>query len=127
MMSLSYHATSSEQPHRSLGGRGHSFHARLARNSAAEGKAVAFLKPVIGRKPVTKLLLGVFQKFYADNTILKKTMINHEPALCYYQDGKLVTCQIFSLQKDGLNHVYFIRNPDKLKALEKNLSKAVTL
>ena len=91
------------------------------------GKAVAFLKPVIGRKPVSKLLLGVFRKFYADNTVLKKTAINHEPALCYYQDGKLVTCQIFSLQKDGLNHVYFMRNPDKLKALEKNLSDSVTL
>ncbi|QEC67826.1 sigma-70 family RNA polymerase sigma factor [Panacibacter ginsenosidivorans] len=91
------------------------------------GKAVAFRKPVAGRKSVVKLLLGVFKKFYAENTVLKKTTINHEPALCYYENGKLVNCQIFSLRKEGLHHVYFIRNPDKLKALEKNLSRSVTL
>jgi len=102
-------------------------HDEVAVISDGGGKVTAFIKPVIGRNPVIKLLVGVFRKFYAGNTVLKKTTINHEPALCYYQDGKLVTCQIFSLQKDGLNHVYFMRNPDKLKALEKNLSDSVTL
>jgi len=92
------------------------------------GKAVAFRKPVAGRKAVIKLLLGVFKKFYSENNVvLKKATINHEPALCYYENGKLVNCQIFSLQKNGLSNIYFIRNPDKLKVLEKNLSKTVTL
>lgn len=91
------------------------------------GKAVAFRKPVIGRTSVIKLLLGIFKKFYATDIELKKTIINHEPALCYYENGKLVNCQIFSLQKDGLASIYFIRNPDKLKILGKKLSKPVTL
>jgi hypothetical protein len=32
------------------GGRGHSFHTRLARNSAAEGKVVAFLNSVVSQQ-----------------------------------------------------------------------------
>jgi len=90
------------------------------------GKAVAFRKPVTGIQNVMKLLLGIHKKFYS-NVVLKKTTINHEPALCYYENDRLISCQIFSLQQNGLSNVYFIRNPDKLKALEKNLSKTVTL
>jgi hypothetical protein len=53
-------------------------------------------------------------------------MINHEPALCYYENGKLVSCMVLSLRQDDLIDIYLIRNPDKLKALEKNLSETVT-
>lgn len=91
------------------------------------GKAVAFRKPIIGRAAVIKLLFGIYKKFYATNIELKPTTINHEPALCYYENGKLVNCQILSLQENELSNVYFIRNPDKLKELEKNLSNTVTL
>ena len=89
------------------------------------GKAIAFLKPIRGKTAVMKLLLGVYQKYYV-HIMIKQLMINHEPALGYFHEGKLVTCQIFSLQQGQLSHVYFIRNPDKLKALEKNLSETVT-
>lgn len=89
------------------------------------GKAIAFRKPVRGKSAVVKLLLAVYQKYYA-HIKMKQLMINHEPALGYLDNGKLVTCQVFSLQQGRLNHVYFIRNPDKLKELEKNLSETVT-
>jgi RNA polymerase sigma factor (sigma-70 family) len=89
------------------------------------GKATAFRKPVRGRNAVVKLLLGVYKKYYA-HIPFKKTMINHEPALCYYENGKLVSCMVLFLQQDYLINVYLIRNPDKLKALEKNLSETVT-
>lgn len=91
------------------------------------GKVAAFRKPVAGRTSVLKLLLGIFKKFYAIKVEFRKVTINHEPALCYYGHGKLVNCQIFSLQQNAVGHIYFVRNPDKLKALEKNLSEAVTL
>ena len=83
------------------------------------GKAVAFRKPVKGSKDVTALLLGVYKKFYHQATF-KKTTINHQPALLYYENDLLVTCQIFSLKNNKINNVYFIRNPDKLKMLQKN-------
>ncbi|MGN6616191.1 MAG: sigma-70 family RNA polymerase sigma factor [Ilyomonas sp.] len=89
------------------------------------GKAVAFRKPVRGKTAVMKLLRGIYQKYYAHIRI-KELMINHEPALGYFDNGKLVNCQVFSLQQGRLSHTYFIRNPDKLKELEKNLSETVT-
>ncbi|HEX5151477.1 MAG TPA: sigma-70 family RNA polymerase sigma factor [Parafilimonas sp.] len=89
------------------------------------GKVAAFRKPVTGRDAVTKLLQGIYKKFYA-NIDIRKTLINNQPALCYVQDGELINCQVFSLQKNVLRNIYFIRNPDKLKALEKNLLKNVT-
>jgi len=83
------------------------------------GKASAFRKPVLGKKSVTALLLGVYNKFYSHIRIEQK-WINHEPALFYYDDGKLVNCQVFSLENEKIAHIYFIRNPDKLKYLENN-------
>lgn len=82
------------------------------------GKVTAFVKPVLGRKSVISLLMGVFHKFYNKIRIEKK-MINHQPALYYYdENNKLVTCQIFTLKDGQVENVFFIRNPDKLKNLE---------
>jgi len=44
-------------------------------------------------------------------------MVNHHPALFYYEDGKLVTCHIFEWQNGLLHRMYLIRNPDKLAGL----------
>lgn len=81
------------------------------------GKAVAFINPVSGKKRVTALLLGVYNKYYA-NVRIEMKQVNHEPALFYYDDNKLVTCQIFIIENDIITNVYFIRNPDKLKELQ---------
>ena len=89
------------------------------------GKVAAFRKPVTGREAVAKLLQGIYKKFYT-HVEIRKTSINNQPALCYIEDGRLINCQVFSMQKNVLHNIYFIRNPDKLKALEKNLFKTVT-
>lgn len=89
------------------------------------GKVAAFRKPITGRDDVAKLLQGVYAKFYT-NVDIRKILINNQPALCYFQDGRLINCQVFALQKNVLRNIYFIRNPDKLKELEKNLLKSVT-
>ena len=81
------------------------------------GKAVAFVKPIIGRKDVTSLLAGLFRKFY-QHVRLEMAEINHQPALFYYEDGKLVTCQIITVEDDRITDVFFIRNPEKLKILQ---------
>jgi len=89
------------------------------------GKVSAFRKAIMGKDAIGRLLIGVHKKFYA-NMKIRKTVINHEPAICYFENGHLVSCQIFSLRGNDLVHIYFIRNPDKLKMLEKNLSASVT-
>ncbi len=83
------------------------------------GKAVAFINPVAGKKSVMALLLGLGNKYYK-NVRVEQARINHEPALFYYDDdGMLVTCQIFVIREGILENVFFIRNPDKLRALQK--------
>jgi RNA polymerase sigma factor (sigma-70 family) len=82
------------------------------------GKAVAFRKPVLGRGAVMALVLGLHKKFYA-GVKTEWRSVNHQPALFYYDRGKLVTCQIFSFTNGKLDHLFFIRNPDKLRPLEK--------
>lgn len=83
------------------------------------GKAVAFVKPVLGRKAVTKLLAGLFKKFYNDAR-LETAVINHQPALFYYENDKLVTCQILTVKDGHVTDIFFIRNPDKLRILKKD-------
>jgi RNA polymerase sigma-70 factor (ECF subfamily) len=81
------------------------------------GKAVAFRKPIAGRDHVIALLMGLQKKYYK-NVEFVKQQINHQPALYHYVDGKLITCQIFSFEGDRLDHIFYIRNPDKLKNLQ---------
>jgi RNA polymerase sigma factor (sigma-70 family) len=83
------------------------------------GKAVAFINPVAGKPSVMSLLLGLHRKFYHNVRIVEKT-INHQPAFFYYDNNHLVTCQIFIVDHGRISHIYFIRNPDKLKELEKS-------
>ena len=82
------------------------------------GKATAATKPLMGIKSVLSFLVGVFTKSYQQTRIVQKE-VNHEPALFYYYDGQLVTCQIFSIRDGQVENVYFMRNPDKLKELQK--------
>ena len=83
------------------------------------GKVPSSLKPVEGKDHVTKFLLGVYNKFYRSQRI-EKAFINHQPALLYFVDDALTNCQVFSLNDGKIASIYFIRNPDKLKLLEKN-------
>ena len=89
------------------------------------GKVAASLNPVEGKDHVIKFLLGVYNKFYR-NTKVEKRLINHQPAFLYFNDGILTNCQIFSVNNGKIESIYFVRNPDKLKILEKKFLKAVT-
>jgi RNA polymerase sigma factor (sigma-70 family) len=84
------------------------------------GKAVAFRNIVAGLKNVTKLLLGLFEKHYNGRRI-EQGSINHQPALLFYEEEKLVTVQVFEVEDGQLQRIYFMRNPDKLKILQESL------
>jgi RNA polymerase sigma factor (sigma-70 family) len=70
-----------------------------------------------GIKEVIDLLLLVYPRFLETATFVP-TIINHQPALLYYQNEKLFLCQVFGFSSDGkiaqLNHVL---DPQKLKGL----------
>ena len=82
------------------------------------GKATAFINPVSGRKPVLALLMGIGNKYYRQVRVETGT-VNHTPALFYYDGDKVVTCQVFQVEEDRIVNAFFIRNPDKLKELQK--------
>ncbi|MGV3508513.1 MAG: sigma-70 family RNA polymerase sigma factor [Sphingobacteriaceae bacterium] len=85
------------------------------------GKASSGSNPVCGKKDVMAMLLGLYRKFYAKRDLVLH-FVNNQPALFYYEGNILNTCQIISFENEKVSRVFFMRNPDKLKVLTKNLS-----
>ncbi|WP_220392874.1 sigma factor-like helix-turn-helix DNA-binding protein [Chitinophaga lutea] len=91
-------------------------HEDITSISDGGGKVAAAIQPIHGRKAVQAFLLGIYQKFYHAADIRAVT-INHQPALLYYFNGQLTTCQVFTVDDNGISGVYLIRNPEKLAAI----------
>lgn len=83
------------------------------------GKAIAFRNKITGIHRVSKLLLGLMKKYYPGRDI-EEGIANHQPALFVYENGKLVTVQVFIIENGRFTKLYFMRNPDKLKNLKGN-------
>lgn len=81
------------------------------------GKAAAALHPLLGREKAFAFLSGIYKKFYQKSRI-EKAFVNHYPALLFYVDGELVTCQVLELKDGKIYRAYFLRNPDKLASLQ---------
>jgi len=77
------------------------------------GKVRAAIKPVYGKKDVAALLLGLYTKFYG-KAVVKQGLVNQQPALFYYLEGKLTKCVAFFIQNGQVSGTYIIRNPEKL-------------
>lgn len=80
------------------------------------GKAKASMNTVHGRQPVMLMITGLYRKFHSHWRVERK-WVNHQPALLYYENNKLVSCEILILSEGRIAHVYMIRNPDKLASL----------
>ena len=80
------------------------------------GKAPAFSNPIHGIKSVTALLQGLFKKAYS-NARCELKWVNHQPALFYYHEDQLATVQIFSVTEGQFDNIFYIRNPDKMAAV----------
>jgi len=94
------------------------FHDEVSLIADGGGKATAATKPLAGIHAVSSFLMGVFAKTYQYLKTEKGT-VNQDPALFFYYEGKLVTCQVFALQDGHMTNTWLIRNPDKLAALQK--------
>jgi RNA polymerase sigma-70 factor (ECF subfamily) len=80
------------------------------------GKAVAAQHPLVGKETALLFLSGIYRKFYQKKQI-EKGFVNHHPALFFYEEEQLVTCQVLELQNEKIQRAYFLRNPDKLASL----------
>jgi RNA polymerase sigma factor (sigma-70 family) len=83
------------------------------------GKVTAFLNPVQGIKSVMALLQGLFKKGYGQARS-EFGWVNHQPAIYYYHEGHLETVQIFSIENEQFDRIFYIRNPDKMNAVKKD-------
>ncbi|XZF13210.1 sigma-70 family RNA polymerase sigma factor [Chitinophagaceae bacterium MMS25-I14] len=94
-------------------------HKDIVVTSDGGGKATANLRPVSGLSKVIKTLLGYYHKFQKHEEI-RPDIINHQPALLYFKNGILTTCQVFEITDGRVTGIFSIRNPDKLKEFQKN-------
>lgn len=88
-------------------------------SSDGGGKATAFMNPVQGLKSVVSLLQGLYKKGYSQAQS-QFGWVNHQPALFYYHDGNLVTVQIFHIENERIENIFYIRNPDKMTVFKKD-------
>lgn len=80
------------------------------------GKAKASMNLVYGKQPVIAMITGLYRKF-GSHWHIERKWVNHQPALFYYENNKLVSCEILTLNAGRIAHVYMVRNPDKLASL----------
>ena len=99
--------------------------AEISVTSDGGGKVAAFRNIISGARAVGALLSGLYKKMYS-KVHSEITWINHQPAIFYYIDGEIVTCQIFSIQDERVKNIFFIRNPDKLRILQERSPGRVT-
>ena len=81
------------------------------------GDKVKVIKDFILGKPESiQILLFVFNNFQS-RLRYTLTTINHLPAICFYDQNRLVYCQIFSFSGDKITEVYAIVDDGKLTNL----------
>ncbi|WP_299431207.1 sigma-70 family RNA polymerase sigma factor [uncultured Maribacter sp.] len=85
--------------------------------AADGGKNIKVVRELTsGIKSTSKLLLYVYKAFLTGLEI-KNTIINHQPAILFYQNDDLKNCQIFEIEKNKIVNIYSIVDPNKLKSL----------
>ena len=87
------------------------------------GKVQAMRKLVTGKNRASKALFGLYHKFQKSLSAVF-TMVNHQPAILFYFQGTLVTCQIYNVNEHDskIHEVSSILDPDKLKNIEKGVT-----
>jgi RNA polymerase sigma-70 factor (ECF subfamily) len=83
------------------------------------GKVNVVKKICTGIHDVADLLLYVYNKFEAGARIIAVT-VNHQPAMLFYVDGKLISCQVLGISPvtGEIYQISTVVDPDKLKNIE---------
>ena len=78
------------------------------------GKTAAGLQPIVGAERIAKLVIGLREKFWADNRTLEVAVINGEPGLSMRDGGRLTGTLSIATDGEHILAVYAVVNPDKL-------------
>lgn len=85
------------------------------------GKVTAARYPILGAAKVARFFINI-QRIVERRQVdvqARFAMINAEPGLLVFRDGKLEQTMTFELSDGLIQAVYIVRNPDKLKHLTK--------
>jgi RNA polymerase sigma factor (sigma-70 family) len=64
------------------------------------GKIAVFSELTVGTKAVISHIIYVYNA-HQKSLSVKVSIVNHQPALVFYNDSKLVSCQVFELEKNN--------------------------
>ncbi len=78
------------------------------------GLATAALHPIEGGAQIARYLVELAGRAPSNVTILERT-VNGQPGLVAQQDGVTVTVMAFDVAGDRINHIWAVRNPNKLR------------
>ncbi|WP_354563001.1 MULTISPECIES: RNA polymerase sigma-70 factor [Gordonia] len=85
----------------------------------SDGKATAVKRPIQGSLPVARLLAGFARLGTTiDDYRAEVALLNHEPGMIVYFDGKLQGVFTFHIVDGVIEQIYAMRNPDKLAGVE---------
>lgn len=80
------------------------------------GKVGAGLYPIVGAERIARLVIGLREKFWADNRTMTLTAINGETGLAIYDGPHLAVALSIATDGERIVAVYAMVNPDKLGA-----------
>ena len=78
------------------------------------GRTAAAPIPIAGAHRIAKLVMGLREKFWADNRQLVVANVNGEPGLCIYDGDRLTATMSIATDGEHILNVFAVVNPDKL-------------
>ncbi|WP_342665484.1 RNA polymerase sigma factor SigJ [Paucisalibacillus globulus] len=87
------------------------------------GKVPAALYPIQTPERVLRFLGGLLNRLplFGVDARMERIMINREEGIIVRTDKDIILVAMFNVQMNLVNNIYFIRNPDKLEMLRKQL------
>ena len=80
------------------------------------GKTAASPRPIVGADRIVTLVIGLRQKFWADDRVLEVALVNGEIGLRVRDGERLIAAMAIDTDGERIVAVYAVVNPDKLKA-----------
>jgi RNA polymerase sigma-70 factor, ECF subfamily len=81
------------------------------------GKASATVYPVYGGVNAARLVVHGNKKFRSEDSVVKFVLINGQPGIVTYLNGRAETALAFDILDNQVRNVYILRNPDKLQVV----------
>lgn len=73
---------------------------------------------ISGRHDVGRFLMALYDKYFLPGSDVAFATFNHNPGLVFSFEGNVYRCITFQINEGGIEAVYIVINPDKLRAFQ---------